>query len=275
MKKSIESAETYEQVPQSLQILLAFKPRPTGALERRFAVLMTALNDQRPSTAKDDAAKAMADIVRLADLASELDWPAPVSPDVQSLYTHGKLNAFETRRKELVAELASDLAAAKKIDNAKLQRLEQMRELRKALAEAAVFEAAMKKAEPLSRWIDWRVDPTDLQAIVGPYRQTVASLIETYTTDATPAVTWKPIHDRYSPLLRLVIKQLPHGDACSGLPTGVAGHIGRLMSPMENQPFADERYAGYAMKIWARYYEIGDEKSATHVADALAARLKK
>ncbi|QOV91368.1 hypothetical protein [Humisphaera borealis] len=274
MKQAIASAETYEAVPKSLQVLLTFKPRPTGAMERRFAGLLTALNDPRPSAAKDEAGRAMADMVRLADLASELEWPAPVTQDVQSLYTRGKLPAFETRRKELVAEIASELAAGRKADTSKMQRLEQMRELRGALAEAVMFEVVVRKAEPLSRWIDWRIDAADVQAVIAPYRESLGSLFEAYSTDATPPVTFKPLHERYSPFMRFVIHQLPYGDPCSGLPTSLAGHIGRLMTPMDNQPFATERYASFAIKLWKRHRDAGDAAAAEVVAAALAARVK-
>jgi len=274
MTQAVASAETYEQVPRSLQILLAYKPRPTGALERRFSALMAALNDARPSAAKDDAARSMAEMVRLAELASELDGSMSVPPEVQQLYTNNKLQAFETRRKELVTDIASELAAGKPADKAKMRRLEEMRELRAALAEAVMFEVVLRKAEPLSRWIDWPIDPAELQAFVSPYRTAVGQLFEAYCTDATPPVSFQPLRERYSPVFRLVIRQLPYGDPCAGLPTSLAGHAGRLMTPIEGQPFADERYAGYAMTLWQRYHASGDAKSAEMVADALARRVK-
>lgn len=272
IQQQINSAETYESVPKSLQTLLTFKPRPTGALERRFGVLLNALNDPRPSAAKDDAARAMSEMVRLAELAAELEWPAPVTQDVQSLYTRNKLSAFEARRKEVVAEIASDLAAGKKADAAKLQKLEQMRDLRKALADAVLFEATLKRAEPLSRWVDWRINPADLQLLIGPYRDALSSLFEAYSTDATPPVTFKLVHDRYAPVMKLITRQLPYADPCTGLPAGLAGHLGRLMTPLDQDAFATERYASYAVMIWRGHHEKADTAATDLVVTSLAAR---
>ena len=72
----------------------------------------------------------------------------------------------------------------------------------------------------------------------------------------------------------LVVRQLPYGDPCSGMPTGLAGHIGRLMTPMDGQPFADERYAAFALKLWKRHQDAKDPASADAVATAIASRIK-
>lgn len=277
MKQSIASAETYEAVPRSLQTLLAFKPRPTGGLERRFAGLMTALNDPRASAAKDEATKTLADMVRLAELAAE-EPTAPVPQDVQALYAKGKLAAFEARRRDLVTELASELASGQKaLTPGKMQRLQEMRELRAVLAEAATFELVVRRAEALSRWVDWRIDPAELTAIITPYRDAIGSLFDAYSNpaDPTPPVSLKPLRDRYGPIMKLVVRQLPYGDACSALPTGLAGHVGRLMTPMDAQAFADERYAAYAIKLWKRFTDASNTESADAIATALAARAGK
>jgi hypothetical protein len=46
------------------------------------------------------------------------------------------------------------------------------------------------------------------------------------------------------------------------------------MTPTDGQPFAGERHAAFCLKLWARYEQGGDAKSAAVVGDALAVRAK-
>lgn len=272
IRLAIDLAEMYEHVPQALQTLLAFKPKPGGGLERRVAGALAAQADLKSSPAKDEAGKALSELVKLADLAAELDWPSTISPEVARIYTHDKLVAFEAKRKDWVAELAGQLASGKEMDSAKLKRLEQMRMVRASLAEAAVLENAIRRAEPLSRWVDWAVDPADLKSVFTPYREALASAFDVYSTDAQPAVSWPSTHARYRPLIRVLLRALPYADQCNTMPTALAGDIGRLMTPMDVPRFAGERFTSFNVTLWARFEQAGDSGAAAFMAESLTKR---
>lgn len=263
MRRALDAADTYERVPRALQAVLAFRPRPTGALERRVAGAMVLLADARPAAlGRDDAARAAADLVRLADLAADPDVPAAVPPDVARAYARNKLAAFEAKRHDLIAELASGLAAGRELDAARAKRLGDMRALRVALAEAAAFEAAVGRSEVLNRWADWPVTAADLRAAVAPYREAMAAAFEAHAADATPPADWPAASDRHAPVLRFVIGLATHADACVTLPAGWPGHAARLATPMDGQPFARERRAAFHLYLVARFREADDDKSA-------------
>jgi hypothetical protein len=269
LRSAVDAVDTYERVPKALQTLLPFKPRPTGALERRVAGLVAAVLDARPSPMKEEAGKALPELVRLAEQAADAATPAVVPADVQQLYTRGKLTAFDAERRDLITELASQLAVGKEPDPARIDRLKQMRAVRAALADAAAFDLAVRRADALARWVDWAVAPAELQVLVTPYRETIAGLVEAYAGDAVPTADWGAVEARYAPLVRQLVNLLPYADACAALPPELAGHLGRLMTPMEGVPFAPERRAAVAVKLWARYEQAGDAPSAAAAADAV------
>lgn len=269
LRSALDAIDTYERVPAALQALSPFKPRPTGGLDRRVAGLVAAVLDPRPSPLKDESETALPDLVRLSELAAEVNAPAAVPADVQQLYARGKLAAFDARRRDLVTALAEDLAAAKALDPARIDRLTQMRAVRAALTDAVALELAVRRTDVLARWVDWPVQPTEVSAVVTPYRDAIASLVEAYATDAAPAVAWEAVDGRYGPLIRLLVRLSAYADASAALPAGMAGHVGRLMTPIDVQPFAAERRAAVAVKLWARYQQAGDAASAAAAAEAL------
>ncbi|MDB5298286.1 MAG: hypothetical protein JWO31_4269, partial [Phycisphaerales bacterium] len=201
---------------------------------------------------------------------------AAAPPDVARAYAGGKLPAFDAKRRDLVGELATAFAAGREIDPVKLDRLKQMAAVRAALAgDAAAVEQALKRADVLARWVDWAVDPADLQTIAGGYRQALSAQVEGYATDATPAKPWAEVRDRYAPFVRLVGRQAAYADACAALPAGLAGHVGRLTTALDGQPFAAERHAAFALALWARYEQSGDAKAVAAVVEAMGKRGEK
>ncbi|MDB5297555.1 MAG: hypothetical protein JWO31_3538, partial [Phycisphaerales bacterium] len=68
LRQALDAVDAYEKVPEAVRVLVTTRPRPAGALERRVATLTSALLDPRPSPGKDEAARALPELVRLADL---------------------------------------------------------------------------------------------------------------------------------------------------------------------------------------------------------------
>ncbi len=276
MRSALNSIEIYEKTPKALSAMLALKPRPTGGLERRVAAALTSLADPKAPMTRDEALRTLTTMVQLADLAADADAAGPISPDVALVYTRGKLATFDARRKEIIAELAGVLASGKEVDTLRIQRLEQMRDVRAALGDIAQFEQAIKKSELLSRWADWQVTPTDIQAVFTPFRDTVAATVELLaSSDNSMSVVWESTRDRYRPIMRAIIRASQNADLCTALPTGWPGQIGRLVTPNDNQPFGMERYTAFALLVWSRYEQSGDSKSAGAVAETLSGRLRR
>ena len=273
MTQSLASADSYERVPRAMQTLLAYKPRPTSALERRAAIALAALADAKASPARDDATKALAEIVRLAELANEFDTMPAVSADVARDYARGQLGAFDARRRDLISDLASQIATNKPMDSQMLARLHQMKLIRKSLGEAAALEAATAKAALLARWVDWTVNPDDLKSALEPYRVSMASVIGVFAADAAVITeSWPTVQARYAPLVKLVVHVSGSADDCAGFPEGLAGHAARLMTPLESQPYAPERFGAVSVKLWSRFGQANDEGAVKAIAEALDKR---
>jgi hypothetical protein len=275
MRAALDAADLYERVPKAVAILLSYKPRPTGGLERRVNQAMTVLADPRAAGNREEANRTLSDVVRLGDLAGEAEAAhgggPPVPPDVAKAYAKNRLPAFDAKRKDLVADLVMTLAGGKEVDTVRLRRLDQMRAVRAALAEAAAFELALRSAPVLARWADWPVDPAELQAVFGPYREAVVASVEALATDATPPATFDAVRAKYAPAMRAVVRAGAQADVCGAFPPGWPGHAARLMTPLANQPFAVDRQAAYLLKLWALAEQANDAKAVEAAAEAMRA----
>jgi hypothetical protein len=278
MNRALDSADLFERIPKAQQLLTtSYKPRPSGGLERRIVAAWTTLGDAKATTtARDDATRFLAELAKLYDHATAIDAAAAVPPEIAKVYAHNKLAAFDTKRREALTDALSVLASGKDLDTGRSLKLDQMKMLRAALAEVPMLEQAISKDAILDRWADWPVDPADCQAIFTPYRENMAMLFEFYATnDAPPPMQWGPTQARYGPLIKLMERVGTQAEFCALLPAGWPGNIGRLATPLNEQPYGQERYAAFCMKLWARYQTAGDQTSAITVADTLASRLKR
>jgi hypothetical protein len=277
MSKALDSADLYERIPKALLALnTTYKPKPTGGLDRRVSAAWQTLGDTKATgTARDEANKVLGEVTKLADHAAAIDAAGNVSPDIIRLYTRGNLATFDAKRRDLLSDLVNVLASGKDLDVLRVTRLEQMKNLRASLSETPMLELALRRADALSRWVDWPVEAAELQTVFAAYRQTMATLFDAYTaSDLPPAVQWAPVQARYAPLIRLLARLSAYGDFCSALPAGWPGNVGRLASAVDGQPFGTERYVAYCLKLWARYEAGGDSASSGVVADTLAGRLR-
>ena len=286
MRTTLHLETTVEKAPRALQLLNTYRPKPFGGLEKRVTVSLVALTDPKPSLAKDDAEKFLPELVALAGYAGELAGPAGDAPaeggataagipaDVVKAYTRGKLNAFETKCRELISDQVNQLASGNALEPAKIARLDAARALGAALREAADLEGALRRADVLTRWADWSLDAATLRAVLTPYREALASSYEAFASDTAAPATSATVRARYAPVIDLLKDAARRADACAALPGGVAGELSKLMTPLNNAPFADERYASLGLTLWGRYEQATDAKNATAAADAVAARLK-
>lgn len=274
MTESLDALQAIEQLPHAQQILATYKVRPTGALERRANLLANELAGSSPA-ARDQAVRIVVDISRLAQLAeASAVAPKNIPPDVIKAYVHDRMPGVETRRTTLIGDLATQLGAGKVPDKSEFAKLQTLIDLYEALGQAAEFEAAMGRIDTLDRWVDWSIPATKLRTLTDPYREATAAAFEGFVTDnSTPISRWPDVRKSDAPILAFVIHDAAYADACAKLPTGVFGDLAKLLTPMNNQPFATERYASATISAWSYYTDAAETQSAQAMFDALTAKL--
>jgi hypothetical protein len=262
----------------SLDTLNAYKPRPAGSIERKVATAATAAVGPAGSANRGDGQKYLHSVHELGSLAQRLaarpltDLPEAVAQG----WAGGKVSSFEGKWKSMVAELAGDLAGGQiELDKAKVARLRGALELGDGLRSARQLEEALAKSANLSRWVDWAIDPSALSTFVGAYRDATAAAVAGFVADHGDALeTWRRLRVLYEPVMALVVRDAEYGPLCEGLPIGLAGDLGRLATPVENAPFATERFASYSIGLWNALGRAGQGAVAEKVLADLANRLR-
>jgi hypothetical protein len=262
---------------KSFDTLNAYKPRPTGALEKKAQIAANAAASSSPSILRNDGERFLKAVRRLADLSQRLSSQSQVevsSPALQS-WAGGKLESFEARCKGLVLEQVQALAAGSvDPDPARASRLETALTMAEALRAAAKLEASLARADVLSRWADWGVDPASLGVVLAPYKESTSAAFATFGSDqGEPVERWKKMHTRYLPLVALINRDAAYADQCEKMPIGFAADVARLATPMESAPFATERFASCATSACAALERSDDPIAADRAAVILAKRL--
>ncbi|HZL36632.1 MAG TPA: hypothetical protein VFC78_15035 [Tepidisphaeraceae bacterium] len=276
MGQLLEGAESIEKLPLALRVLNAYHPRPGGGLERRVAKAMAEMGSPIVAGARDQGGF-VGDLERLAQLAADTQRPSDLSPRTLKLYTHDRLDAVESRRVALIGAQAFALAGGKEIDPAELARLQTLRALYDSLPQAAEVQSGLDRASTFSSWADWSISPAQLQALIGPYRDATAAAFDGFADDnSTPVTRWADVRKRFLPLLALTREMAAYADQCDKLPTGLAGELAKLFTPMDHQPFAAQRNVSFAVAIWRQAAQTAaDPHSADLLFDAMLGQLRK
>lgn len=265
-----------EKLPRAIQVLAAYKLRPTGALERRTAAAATEVSAGPLSSTRDTAAAYLANVERLAKLVEALSPPPGIAPAILTAYMHGRLEAVGARRNAVVADLASALATGKDMDPSDFSKLDTLRMMFDSLRLSNDVELGLSKASLLARWVDWSISAAQLKALVLPYRDATAAAFDGFADDnSTPISRWPDVQARFLPILELTKQVGLYADQCKDFPTGFVGDLAKLLTPMDNQPFGAERYASLAVAVWQRAAESPDPKVPDAVFDAMLTRLGK
>lgn len=268
-----------DQVHVTLDTLAPFKPRQFGNIERRLTAVATII--AAGGKQREEAAKYLDDVHQLGKTAIELNHltlrNAPAQLD--KTYAGGKLSQIEVKWKNLVTELASAAGSATgEIDRAKMARLQSVRMIYESLKEAAVLEAALSELQPLQRWIDWRVSPADLRAVLSPRAAALSAAVAAFVGADTGDLfdvespgaleDWPKVAARYQPLTAMVIRCAAYREQCRVLPNGFIGLAAALMTPLDGAPFGAERRICFAVRIWKARSAMGDSAGADHVISA-------
>jgi hypothetical protein len=264
-------------VPASLDTLNNLKPRPAGLLEKRLANAAQAAAAPAFAATRTDGQKYLDAVHTLATLVRDLaaknpsDIPAPVL----QAWAGTRLDAFDRRWRAHALDLANTLAAGSTdLEPAKIARLRTAMKLLDALRTAADLEAAIPKLPALARWADWSIEPAAVSTVFAPYRDATAAAFAAFVADAAdPLDKWQRLQPRYQPLIALILRDAAYAEQCQALPIGLAADAARLATPFDNAPFATERYASYAVSLWANFERTGDSVEADRISAALAKRL--
>lgn len=278
LQRLYEITDDLVAMTSSLDTLNAYRPRPAGSLERKVATAATAAVGPAGSTNRADGHKYLHSVHELAGLARRLaarplsDLPETVAQG----WAGGKVASFETKWKSIVAESAGDLASGKiELDKAKLVRLRTALALQETLRNARPLEEALAKTADLSRWVDWTIEPPALSALIGVYKDATAAAVAGFVADNSDAMErWKRLKVSYDPVAALILRDAAYAAQCEGLPIGLAGDLSRLATPLENAPFATERFASYSIGLWNALEQAGQEAVAERVLADQAKRIR-
>jgi hypothetical protein len=228
---------------------------------------------QREVDRGEDAVRFLNDLERLAQTAADVSTGTTgITAAVAQNWAGGKLQDFDTKRTDLVTALVTAAAAGKEIDTSTLDRLDQSKALVAALHDAAGVQTALDQIQPLTRWVDWTITPADLQTILAPVRDAMAGAVAGFVNDDDAAIRqWPGIRDQYAPVMKLVASAGSYADQCNALPGDLPGEMAKLATPMDEQPFGDERFASLCMGLWTAYQQaqVPDAGAADAMVQAL------
>jgi hypothetical protein len=276
MSQLLDSIESIEKLPHAVAVLVTLHPKPAGALEKRQVLAFADLNSNIVTPTHDASLRFIADVERLAQIAEAPGVPAGIAPAILKAYAHDRLAAVQTRRATILSGLASQIATSKDMDAADLAKLQILHDLMDALVLANDVETCLAKSDALTHWADWSITPAQIKALVSPYRDATASAFDGFADDnATPLFRWPDLHKRYLPILLLAKESGSYGDQCAALPSGLPGDFARLLTPMDNQPFATERSASLSVMLWQASAATIDPKLPDLMFDAMLGKLSK
>lgn len=270
MRRLIDALERLDRMPQTLDVLGAFKPRAWAMMERRVTSAAVLAAATAASAARTDAEKFLLELERLAQAAQELgqvgvkDLPAALAGP----YTGDQLSAVESKWRAMVAEAADSGARGNAINPAVVARLGGARQLLMALRRAVDLEMSLHGAMSLTRWVDWSVSTEDVRTLLAPYRQAMAAAFGAFVGDSPAAMSrWTRVERWYRPVVEVVMEAVSYRDQCAALPGGLKGALAALATPLEDRTFAEQRYLSYAVPLWRQAAALGHGSGI----DALAA----
>ncbi len=119
------------------------------------------------------------------------------------------------------------------------------------------------------RWADWTVTLEQAQSLLAPYQQRLSGAFGGFVSE-TPDAVEKYLRERadYLPLIALLNRDAAFAPQCEKMPEGLPGDLARLMTPIDAQPFATERYLGHAVKAWVLLAEADPDASAAAIDHA-------
>jgi hypothetical protein len=232
-------------MPKNVPTLDAFKSHPIGGIQRHVNILLVQIESPIKSPARDEAAKQLFDLSRLATVADELASQPfdSIPPSIADAYTGSQLAAVQTKWKLTVTDLATAFSVNQPMDIQKLDRLRSLQSLLEALGPAQEMETAFAKPQPLAKWADWTVPADQVHALIAPYQQAMAQAFGGFVSDSPDAISqFQKMRHHFEPVMALIARTASFAPACDALPEGTTGLLSRLATPYDKAPFSEQRF---------------------------------
>ena len=245
---AVELYAVLDGMQKTYETLNGYKPRPFGAIEARTLKAAVIATATLKSPSRADAGRYLSDLSKLAQLSGEVTVRSlsDIPPAVVKAYAGVSLGEFEAKCKLVMAELVSQVASGVELDKKKVARLRAVGDLCDSLRYAALAERSVAALGPLQRWADWSLSVEQVQALLQPYQKQLSTAFGGFIADVPDAVEkFQKQQGLYLPLVALLNQDAAYADQCAALPTGLAGDLAQLLTPMDGQPFRTERYLSF------------------------------
>lgn len=260
---------------QTYETLNGYKPRPFGAIETRTLKAAVSATAGLKSPARTDAVRYLSDLSKLAQLSKAVTQQSfsDIPPAVIKAYAGILLDDFEAKCRLIFNELVTQVASGAEMDKAKIARLRTVGDLCDALRVATIAERALIGVPSLTRWVDWTLTVEQCQSLLIPFQQELSAAFAGFISDSPTAVEkFLKRRDAFLPLVALLNRDAAYGEQCAKLPEGLKGDLARLMTPLDGQPFAMERYLSYAVTVGS-LLAVPDPDAAQTATDFAVKRL--
>jgi hypothetical protein len=274
MNHTADAIELFNRVPVITQTLLAYRSKLSLGFNKRMDMLVSTAHNDTP--AAEESVKQLKVLDRLAQQVQDLAAKPPVDLTVELISKYGgsHLPSFDKKCQTMIGEAVQEIATGGKIDESRMARLAIASALRDALQEALLAEVTIQRAELLRRCADWPVSPAQLKIVLTPYQQSLTEAFSGFVTDRDESLDrWKRVQPKYAELLEFLKDSAAFLGSCEGLPTGLVGEAGKLMTPYDNAPYSVQRYVGFMLICWSSLEQSGDAAQADALATRMAKRL--
>lgn len=274
MRLSFDLVGMMGKLTGAADTLNAFKPRPSGGLEKFIAKEAAVAASPTQGPLRADAIHALQDLIALAESARELPQVDFASLPADTLADAGiaRVAELEPKWKSNVTQMASEAASGTPLDREALQRNQALPKLVASLKMAADLQHTMDGAPLLDRWTDWVGDRATLDLALTPYMSSLNGAVTSFLNDSSAAIKELPKVEYASyPLRTLLVRDLQAGSQLAKLPDGLPAVCGKLATPF-NQ-FATERYTTLGIVVWARARAGGDIAAAETALKLVSRRI--
>lgn len=273
MKKSLERLGLVERSPSAVDTLLAYKPRPVGAIEKKvIAALISVSGEATAKMPEEDAVAFLSSVDALASASKRVaagDLPTTAA-DAGAWAGQGPAalsKALTTTFGSAVNALATPAGT---VDAGVTEKLAMAGEVCDLLREAGEIDKSLASLATLARWSDWGVTATQVEAIVKPYKDAAAVTVDGLIDDSPGAgEQWPRVTRKYGPVVAYLREMAAYVPPCSTLPDGPTAAIARLATPLDERSFTDVRATGALLGIWATAEATADMTTADEAAGAL------
>ncbi len=275
MRIALDLIDALQAMPQALDTLNSFKSKSSQNLDRRVAKEATVAASPGNGPIRREATRVLKDMVRLADMARELEKLTITGPELEVFrqYTRRSPKDIYNKWRSNVTDVATQAANGVPLDTGKIDRNEMLMPLVQSLPSAVQVEAMLKNTAALERWADWGIDPVAVEQVLTPYRAAISDAFAGFLGDNSgPMQARERVQAENRPTLRFVLRSIGGASTLQEMPSRVHTVCAKLMTPLATNTYSAQRYFSLAS---AAIYSIHSDPSVSEdIRKALALRLR-